>query len=209
MGLVCSRRRSGDVPAPPASARQRVAAARQQLAASVRQRVTATVCQRQRLTVLRFKTAVRRVIHLLRLRKQWAAYGRVLQQQPRRDLWTGLVREDGRLRRARAAWIHAANFRPHERGQPSRASAETPVHGRRGPLPQGPGQSQPRTNNPGRTHRRGNPPVIVHTSPPERRYSAARRDRSESPLLGDFQEPENEPRRSRAHLDRLLREAGL
>ena len=205
MGLVCSRRRSGDVPAPPASARQRAAAARQQLAASVRQRVTATVCQRQRLTVLRFKTAVRRVIHLLRLRKRWAAYGRVLQQQPRRDLWTGLVREQGALRRARAAWIHTANFRPHERGQPSRASAETPVHRRRGPL--GQGSTGPRAPpNPGRTHRRGNPRVIVHTFPAEHRYSAARRDRSESPPL---LEPENEPRRSRIHLDRLFRGAGI
>ena len=40
----------------------------------------------------RFVTAVRRAMNLLRLRPRWAAYGRILQQQPRCDLWVGLER---------------------------------------------------------------------------------------------------------------------
>ena len=46
-----------------------------------------------------FVTAVRRVIHLLRLRRKWAAYGRVLQLYPRKDLWKGLSRNHGQLTR--------------------------------------------------------------------------------------------------------------
>ena len=55
----------------------------------------------------RFVTAVRRVINLLRLRRRWAAYGRILQQYPRSDLWIGLERRRGRLVRA-----HSAPIRP-------------------------------------------------------------------------------------------------
>ena len=47
----------------------------------------------------RFKTAVRRIIHWLLLRKRWSAVGRLLQQQPRLDLWVGLRRVNGRLTR--------------------------------------------------------------------------------------------------------------
>ena len=50
-----------------------------------------------------FVTAVRRVIHLLRLRRKWAAYGKILQQSPRKDLWTGLVRKSGQLTRVQKA----------------------------------------------------------------------------------------------------------
>ena len=45
----------------------------------------------------RFQTAVRRVVQLLKLRKQWAAFGRVLQQKPRTFLWEGLERRKGKL----------------------------------------------------------------------------------------------------------------
>ena len=47
----------------------------------------------------RFKTEVRRIIHWLLLRKRWSAVGRLLQQQPRLDLWVGLRRVNGRLTR--------------------------------------------------------------------------------------------------------------
>lgn len=50
-----------------------------------------------------FVTAVRRVIHLLKLRRRWAAYGRILQESPRKDLWTGLERRAGILTRIRKA----------------------------------------------------------------------------------------------------------
>ena len=50
-------------------------------------------------SLLRFKVAVRRVIHLLALRRRWAAYGRILQSQPRRHLWDGLTRKKGVLHR--------------------------------------------------------------------------------------------------------------
>ena len=52
-----------------------------------------------------FVNAVRRVIHLLKLRRRWSAYGRILQQYPRKDLWTGLRRENGRLVRTFPASI--------------------------------------------------------------------------------------------------------
>ena len=52
-----------------------------------------------------FVTAVRRVIHLLRLRRKWAAYGKLLQLNPRKDLWTGLVRKSGQLVRVHKAPI--------------------------------------------------------------------------------------------------------
>ena len=55
----------------------------------------------------RFITAVRRVINLLRLRRRWAAYGRILQQQPRCDLWVGLERRSGRLVRVYPAPVNA------------------------------------------------------------------------------------------------------
>ena len=52
-----------------------------------------------------FVTAVRRVIHLLKLRRRWAAYGRILQESPRKDLWTGLERRSGVLVRIRKAHV--------------------------------------------------------------------------------------------------------
>ena len=51
----------------------------------------------------KFKTLVRRVIHLLRLRRRWAAYGRILQHPPRSLLWEGLERKKGKLVRVAAA----------------------------------------------------------------------------------------------------------
>ena len=44
-----------------------------------------------------FKAAVRRVVQLLKLRRKWAAYGRILQQKPRALLWEGLSRRNGAL----------------------------------------------------------------------------------------------------------------
>ena len=51
--------------------------------------------------ISRFRSAVRRVIRLLALRKKWAAYGRVLQETPRCKLWEGLERRKGELRRVK------------------------------------------------------------------------------------------------------------
>ena len=47
----------------------------------------------------RWKAAVRRISHLLLLRKRWAAIGRVLATQPRSNLWLGLQRHRGYLPR--------------------------------------------------------------------------------------------------------------
>ena len=49
----------------------------------------------------RFRSAVRRVIRLLALRKKWAAYGKVLQEPPRCKLWEGLERRKGVLKRVK------------------------------------------------------------------------------------------------------------
>jgi len=49
----------------------------------------------------KFKGAVRRVISLLQLRKKWAAYGKVLQETPRKFLWEGLERKKGVLKRVK------------------------------------------------------------------------------------------------------------
>ena len=57
----------------------------------------------------RFVNAVRRVINLLRLHRRWSAYGRILQQQPRSDLWVGLERRSGVLVR-----VHPAPTEPQE-----------------------------------------------------------------------------------------------
>ena len=51
--------------------------------------------------IARFRSAVRRVIRLLALRKKWAAYGKVLQETPRCKLWEGLERRKGELRRVK------------------------------------------------------------------------------------------------------------
>ena len=51
----------------------------------------------------RFKVAVRRVVHWLLLRRRWAAVGRLLQEEPRADLWVGLHRRAGRLYRREPA----------------------------------------------------------------------------------------------------------
>ncbi len=59
--------------------------------------------ERRSVAKARFVTAVRRVINLLRLRRKWAAYGRVLQETPRCYLWSGLERRAGRLVRIHQA----------------------------------------------------------------------------------------------------------
>ena len=58
---------------------------------------------RSRAIRLKFVTAARRIIHLLKLRRKWAAYGRILQQLPRAYLWDGLERRGGVLVRHRPA----------------------------------------------------------------------------------------------------------
>ena len=55
-----------------------------------------------------FRTAVRRIVHLLKLRKRWAAYGKVLQEEPRCLLWEGLVRKKGVLHRVKPRVILGA-----------------------------------------------------------------------------------------------------
>ena len=86
MGTVCSRR------APNTESRNAV------------QRYLA---ERRSVARNRFITAVRRVINLLRLRRKWASYGRVLQEAPRCYLWHGLERRAGKLIR-----IHPAQDAP-------------------------------------------------------------------------------------------------
>ena len=83
MGHACSRRASN-----PATLTERIIAQRRQAAKQT------------------FITAVRRVIHLLRLRRKWAAYGRILQEAPRCFLWSGLERRAGKLVRLRPASDH-------------------------------------------------------------------------------------------------------
>ena len=51
--------------------------------------------------ISRFRSAVRRVIRLLVLRKKWAAYAKVLQETPRCKLWEGHERRKGELRRVK------------------------------------------------------------------------------------------------------------
>ena len=51
----------------------------------------------------RFRNAVRRVIHRLRLRKAWSAVGKWFQDPLRKDLVHGLTRVQGRLRRSEPA----------------------------------------------------------------------------------------------------------
>ena len=51
----------------------------------------------------RFRNAVRRVIHRLRLRKAWSAIGKWFQDPQLKDLVHGLTRAQGRLRRTEPA----------------------------------------------------------------------------------------------------------
>ena len=51
----------------------------------------------------RFRNAVRRVIHRLRLRKAWSAVGKWFQDPLCKDLVHGLTRAQGRLRRSEPA----------------------------------------------------------------------------------------------------------
>ena len=51
----------------------------------------------------RFRSAVRRVIHRLRLRKAWSAVGKWFQDPLLKDLVYGLTRVQGRLRRSEPA----------------------------------------------------------------------------------------------------------
>jgi hypothetical protein len=59
--------------------------------------VTPTVHTQISTARARFITAARRIINLLRLRRLWAAYGRVLKQKPRTLLFEGLERRKGKL----------------------------------------------------------------------------------------------------------------
>jgi len=56
-----------------------------------------TVKAEKPVALQRFVTAVRRIVNLLRLRRLWAAYGRVLKQKPRTLLFEGLERKKGKL----------------------------------------------------------------------------------------------------------------
>ena len=62
----------------------------------------------------RFRNAVRRVIHRLRLRKAWSAIGKWFQDPQLKDLVCGLTRVQGRLRRTEPAPTvhHTFNLRP-------------------------------------------------------------------------------------------------
>ena len=51
----------------------------------------------------RFRRAVRRVIHLLLLRRKWSAYGKILQRAPNKSLFVGLDRIQGKLVRVSPA----------------------------------------------------------------------------------------------------------
>ena len=63
----------------------------------------------------RFRNAVRRVIHRLRLRKAWSAIGKWFQDPQLKDLVYGLTRVQGRLRRTERAptLLHTFNIGPH------------------------------------------------------------------------------------------------
>ena len=62
----------------------------------------------------RFRSAVRRVIHRLRLRKAWSAVGKWFQDPLCKDLVHGLTRAQGRLRRSEPAPTvhHTFDLRP-------------------------------------------------------------------------------------------------
>ena len=100
MGSICSRRNRIEIGT-------QTAALRGEFAVSNGESPSEQLRRRYSLPRQRFIAAVRRVINLLRLRRKWAAYGRVLQQQPRADLWTGLTRRSGILYR-----LHAAHTPP-------------------------------------------------------------------------------------------------
>ena len=57
-----------------------------------------SVAARRRLRAI-FKNTVKRVCHLLRIRRRWAAVGQALQQPAVHDLFKGLSRVRGVLRR--------------------------------------------------------------------------------------------------------------
>ena len=80
----------------------------------------------------RFKTAVRRVIHLLRLRRRWSAYGKILQQLPRKDLWEGLERRGGVLFRIRPARVDPPRWMAPQGGhlRHPQMQASRPAHAR-------------------------------------------------------------------------------
>ena len=61
----------------------------------------------------RFRNAVRRVIHRLRLRKAWSAVGKWFQDPLCKDLVHGLTRVQGRLRRSeQAPTVHHTFYLP-------------------------------------------------------------------------------------------------
>ena len=61
----------------------------------------------------RFRNAVRRVIHRLRLRKAWSAVGKWFQDPLCKDLVHGLTRVQGRLRRSEPApTVHHTFYLP-------------------------------------------------------------------------------------------------
>ena len=71
------------------------------------QRTGHTVIQGRRARK-RFKTAVRRIVHWLLLRRRWSAIGRLLQRPAIYDLWRGLERRRGVLVRNHPAPIGVA-----------------------------------------------------------------------------------------------------
>ncbi len=78
--------------------------------------------ERRSVAKARFVTAVRRVINLLRLRRKWAAYGRVLQETPRCYLWSGLERRAGKLVRIHQAEDALLYTSKTQRGNPKPSS---------------------------------------------------------------------------------------
>ena len=134
MGAICSRRRrieSGTQTSAPDAEASRVRLRR-----------------KDSIPREKFVTAIRRVINLLRLRRKWAAYGRILQQYPRSDLWTGLERRRGVLYRLQPAWVHKEPWRAaghHRQSRMTEARTASSTRRRRNPIPKP--QSDPRTAN--------------------------------------------------------------
>ena len=125
MGSICSRRHRIEIGT-------QTAALRGEFAVSNGESPSEQLRRRYSVPRQRFITAIRRVINLLRLRRKWAAYGRILQQQPRADLWTGLSRRSGILYR-----LHAAHTPPwrvvghHRRSRAVQTAALPDLHPQR------------------------------------------------------------------------------
>ena len=57
-----------------------------------------------------WKAAAGRIVRLLHFRQRWSAHGRYLQEYPRHQLWDGLRRVNGQLRRIRPAVVRAPGY---------------------------------------------------------------------------------------------------